>query len=645
MTSSAATSPVLCWNPLHCALRLTLERTRGDATIGPGTTYRGTSTILYRREALLDASPPSATGDLPDDSAAATAASDYQTFLNRRRAIAESGALHLHALTSAEGPYTRNAPLTIQSYRLTGGSAASTTLSITKVVAEDEIMATKVTPAPAASSLKRKKSAPEGKKQEGKRNNARSKADMKAAGEPEPKATAENSMEVDHGSKLVYFTNSTTLPRGAEVELVVHFTGTVQHCDVGGIYAAATSATGGAASSDAALLTHFEVTFARAAFPCPDHPQYRLEWQLQSIQLPENYDTVLTNASEVSRKSLAAQRMVQMEYSTCGPLPAYTFSFAAFPSSPGSAALTMISTSLSLTPLTETLPAAVPHDSSPLTIPLRVFARPQAGVELSTMEWVMRIAVESVGHLQRLFCCPLPLLQCNHLDILLGPTMPYISGMEHHCSVILNETIYASPRDQRAKAFTPLQTLEQITLIVHELTHHWVGNAIGMPFSVKEGICQLLEECYGDVLQGRPMRKYTTTAAAMPFSDRPDAAVTSPSSSSNTNAEAASAAVTNRPRGKKEANEKSQIVEIEKGKEFTSASYQSAFSSIKDIVAEEGFDIFAKNLRRMMQELLVEPAVALEAMGGVTALRYSGEDLPPAPFISREEFLERIQQP
>lgn len=49
------------------------------------------------------------------------------------------------------------------------------------------------------------------------------------------------------------------------------------------------------------VATHFEVSHARTAFPCPDDPKIRLAWLL-SVSVPETY-SVLSNGAISSTKS------------------------------------------------------------------------------------------------------------------------------------------------------------------------------------------------------------------------------------------------------------------------------------------------------------------------------------------------------
>lgn len=613
-------APTHSWNPTQCTLQLIFSRPPSGGPIRTGSTYQGTSVIRYRREPstgpasadqIAKAVSTSASAGHSATPASSSGASEYDDFLAHRQTVAEKGALHLHALTTAGGLYKDAKVLDVTSYQVhclasaaSGSSSGSVgPLKVLSVEQEDASAAAAAATSGSGSAKGGAVKSKGGKAKPGKRGAAAEDGEA-----PTPHATATTASAagtVDWGSKLVLFEGGNSLPPYSEVELTVQFGGTVQAFDHGGIYAACGSADSAASAEDAPLLTHFEVRFARCAFPCPDDPQYRLDWQLRTLQLPNTYHTVLTNGAERSRKDLPAQAAVQLSFPPCGPLPAYVFSFACF--AEGDSGLDVVHSSVDIPDFAGDLATGVGELSalSCSTIPVRVLARPQARIPAATLDRVLRVTVDATAELQRLFQCPLPLLQCEQLDVLLGPTMPYIAGMEHHCSIILNEAIYQPSKKPGGSAAAEV---EQTELIVHELTHHWVGNALGLPFAVKEGICQVVEQCVGDTMLGRPVRKYKADVGA--------------------GADSAG-----------EGKEKGTVQASEKGHEFTGVSYQHALSSIKRLVADHGFDAFVQGLRQLVHKQIVAPTLAVEEQGGAQVLRRMGADVPSPPYLSTEEFL------
>ncbi|KAK7195330.1 aminopeptidase [Novymonas esmeraldas] len=608
--------PTHVWHPNACSLQLVFHRPTGGA-IRAGTTYQGTSVVRYRRERYTEWSECQTGAD-----AGVNDVSEYAEFMRHRRVVAEKDALHLHALTTAGGIYKDARVLDVQSYHVhcvTGGPSGP--LKVLSVEQEDAAGA-----AAAAAAASGTQSGTAGKGGKGKAKTAKKSGAAAPDANPstaDDAATTAGSGGVDWGSKLVLFEGAGRLPPFSEVELTVQFVGTVQQHDHGGIYAARGSGDGG--GEDVPLLTHLEVRFARCAFPCPDDPQYRLDWQLRSIQLPSVFGTILTNGEERGRKELVAQQAVQVSFAPCGPLPAYVFAFACFPDT----ALDTLEGRVEVWDLTSEVAAEGRGMGASTAIPVRVLARPQARVPPATLERVLHVTLDAVAALQRLFRCPLPLLQCEHLDVLLGPTMPFISGMEHHCSIILNESVYQAGK-KSAHGGGGNAEVEQTELIVHELAHHWVGNALGLPFSVKEGICQVVEQCVGDTLLGKPMRRYTADSAAAATAEVEGGAA--PSSS-------VTPAVTRAGKGG------GGMHASEKGREFTGTSYQLALNAIKRLVAEQGFDAFARSLSRLLHDHYVSPTVAAEEQGGVPVLRRMGVDVAPPPYLSTEEFLSAMQNP
>ncbi|KPI87164.1 putative aminopeptidase [Leptomonas seymouri] len=601
------------WNPTLCALQLVFSRPSGTSTpIHAGCTYVGTSVIRYRLEALTE--EEAAQHPLEGGNDVSESSSEYEDFLRHRRVVSAKHALHLHALTTTGGMYKDAKPLQVTNYQVNcvtsspAGGGKAGTLKVLSVEQEDA-----GTAVPPTSCAKSNAAANTKQKNKGRPNR---KGDIVASEED-----TKNSLEggsVDWGSKLVFFEGADTLPLHSEVELTVQFSGTIQTFDCGGIYAAKAESTG-SSNADAPVLTHFEVRYARCAFPCPDDPQYRPMWQLKSIQLPDGYTTILTNGEEEGRKTLTAQRAVQRSFAPCGPLPAYVFSFGCF-----AEPLEQVEALLEVPEFTDDVGHRLEKDPGSLpcvAIPVRVLARRQARISVATLERILHLTLETVAALQHLFGCPLPLLQSRHVDVLLGPTMPFISGMEHHCSIILNETVFQSGRKAQGSGSA---ATEQAELVVHELAHHWIGNALGLPFAVKEGICQVLEQCIGDILLGKPMRKF-----------KPDSAAAAPGPAGS----AVSSA------GDNAGLHRGTIQPSEKGHEFTGASYQHALNAIKRFVADRGFEAFKGSLQRIVEENVVVPTAAVEECGGVQMLRCIGGDVPPPPYLSTVAFLQWMETP
>ncbi|SYZ68415.1 aminopeptidase [Leishmania braziliensis MHOM/BR/75/M2904] len=609
------------WSPIQCTLQLVFSRPNNGEAILAGSAYHGTSIIRYRREPYCDAAKSNVSTTTSSKTSSSGDNSEYDNFLRHRRVIAEKSALHLHALTTAGGIYKDAKVLNVQSYQVRcvspSAGAATGVLKVVSVEHEDGgAVAAGSSRSTTGSAAKMKGNAMGSKKRglAGVENDLHTSADA-----PSPAA-------VDWGSKLVLFEGASSLPPFCEVDLTIRFVGAVQSFDHGGIYAAR-GTDSNPNTEDVPLLTHFEVRFARCAFPSPDDPQYRLDWQLKSIQLPSCFHTILTNGEERGRKQLLAQQAMQVSFAPCGPLPAYVFSFACFPDAASLESTSATGDGLDVLEGRLVIPKFLGDITSSFSnapIPVRVLARRQARIATATLERVLRLTIDAVTALQQLFQCPLPLLQCEHLDVLLGPTMPYISGMEHHCSIILNESIYQADKkaaigSRGGGGANSNAEVGQTELIVHEVTHHWIGNALGLPFAVKEGICQVIEQCVADTLLGKPMRKYKADSGG-------SAKFNSPSPSSST-----------------AKLPKSTIQASEKGHEFTGASYQHARSAIKQLIADHGFDRFLLCLQQLLHKHVVIPMREVEEKGGIEVLRRIGADVAVSPYLSTREFLHAVE--
>lgn len=334
------------------------------------------------------------------------------------------------------------------------------------------------------------------------------------------------------------------------------------------------AAGGGNNGTDAfnALLTHFEVHHAREAFPCPDDPTMRCSrWRIQ-IQVPSRMINALSNTaiSDCKDGIGAGGSMRQFVFTkTCGdvPLPAYVVCFAAF--SEG----VMVQHTKSFTTKAQSqdiqLTVWVPTGSS------------------FPFAFLMKATCDAIEYLESFFDQPIP-IEGGKLDVVVAPSMD-LGGMEHHSCIFINESLCGQTScaaGTKTKSSISTQKMEEdiATMITHELTHHWMGNAIGLPFELKEGVCLILEASIGDLVLERPMRKIlpqdsTASAAA--------AVVTSPHQCSAA-----------------KSKETTSSDEALRGRELTGQTYQAALRKMRAVVAELGWSSFEGAMRRLVAESL-----------------------------------------
>ncbi|CCW69616.1 unnamed protein product [Phytomonas sp. Hart1] len=654
------------WNPISCTLQLYFSRAQKaqkhtteastNAPIIAGSTYTGVSTILYRRDPL----PSEATKYLDDGLREPIVLSEYDAFYQHLAHISRANGLHLHACTASRPTQKRFIPLDNLSYQVRC-SNSNTPLKILSIIEEEGAD---------GEANEREKETGKGRKA---CKNPQLFAKKKTLGGNAKNVASDSaspfSLLEAEGSKIIVIEG---MPLGVEVELVVRFRGVVQEGDVGAIYSPYTSTsttinnnnntarTNLVEQSSASLfrsfpvLTHFEVALARWAFPCPDHPQYRIQWQLRTLQLPSIYHTVVGNTSmgeiaSFSSATVEEKGDVRYRGGLCGPFPAYLLAFAAFA---GPHTLPMASGRLQIARaehFCQPPPANCQIEgNSPTTtiiekdencadgLELRVIATVESGVPMETLTRVWHVVWEVVRLLQDFFHSPLPLLACDTLTVLLVPMMPYISGMEHHCCVFLNETMFTPKNSGNAKKSgkeNHAAEIEQVELIAHEMVHHWMGNAVGLPFAVKEGVCMVLERVFADhVLYGKQKRRVAGL---------------------QTGNEATPAATKAGCEALQKGSQPMKIIpDPQKGKEFTGASYQRAQLNVQEAIEICGFAKFRIMLLQMVRQCVLEPLMVDQTYGNMTTAYHTYTTTPSDDtkivnfqnYWSCEQFLRSIEQ-
>lgn len=332
--------------------------------------------------------------------------------------------------------------------------------------------------------------------------------------------------------------------------------------------AVVTKGKGGGTRSDAgqpynALFTHFEVYHAREAFPCPDDPKLRCgRWRVQLL-LPSRMCQAVSNTPLLgdSKDGLGpGGSMRQYVFTkTAGEvlLPAYVVCFAAFCEGVMSIRSTTMTTK-----------------SHQHEIQLNLWAPVGSLFPMAFLEKVTRDAIE---YLESFFDQPIP-CEGGKMDVVVVPSMD-LGGMEHHSCVFINESLCGQTScsgsggaSGKGGAQMKVKMEEEIaTMVVHELTHHWMGNAVGLPFELKEGVCLILEAAIGDLVLGRPMRKIAVEAQPSCH------VVTSEKEAASTD-------------------------EALKGRELTGHTYQAALRKMKAAVAELGWSAFESAMRRLVSQ-------------------------------------------
>ncbi|HMC60414.1 MAG TPA: M1 family metallopeptidase, partial [Candidatus Solibacter sp.] len=121
------------------------------------------------------------------------------------------------------------------------------------------------------------------------------------------------------GDDFVGLQLPSAIPAGA-AEIAIRYTGEVRHGDSSGVFQAED---GGAHY----ILTQFESTDARDAFPCFDEPSYKVPWQL-TLRIPPQ-DRAVSNTPAVSETGESGTQVVV--FGETKPLPSYLIAFAVGP--------------------------------------------------------------------------------------------------------------------------------------------------------------------------------------------------------------------------------------------------------------------------------------------------------------------------
>lgn len=603
------------WEPTQCTLQLqfgqppTSDGKPFCGALAPGMSYQGISQIVYRKmkinwSSLKDTGkeprrlPPPLFVEQHRDAFLAEAEKDA--------ALCASRGLHLHALTAVPPTaHPTTMPLSIQRYKLTFQSG----FSGKKALRRGEAL--KITSIEDSNSTDEGETSSRHEKQgkKGKRNG-------KAGGKPHgkvkdkpPVADECTTAPSDPGSLMVYFEEEPELAAGAEVLLLVQFTAFIQEPAAGGVFVPVRPhATG------AALCTHFEPKSARLAFPCPDHCAYRLLWKLQSLQLPEHYVSLSPasavqmcfNSPCVRQRHSPVQKVAVLEFALCGPLPAYLLAFAAF-----TEPLHSLCVKVKTRSLHHAESGGGGEEDAPLA--LRVLSAVPCD-----MAFILRIVREGIETAETYFQSPLPLLAPfeeggedsfprRGVTVLVGPVYPHISGMESHGLILLREGYFTTGPGTDCSEWLASNRvhLERATLIVHEILHWWLGNALGLPFGLKEGLCLFLQDRLAPPLVGCP-------AAALHA---------------------------------RESNTKEQC-EPEEGKHLTCGSYRRYAAWMEAVVVEHGgLKPLQRALQRLVAKHLTQAMKQAEEEGRYLFVELDGRTgslYPSAPFITAKDVLHAL---
>lgn len=267
------------------------------------------------------------------------------------------------------------------------------------------------------------------------------------------------------------------------------------------------------------IVTHFEPSFARTAFPCVDFCDQRATHQLRiTVPLALIHSNASScNSNSNSRVYAISNAPLQQELFVRSARGAKQFVFA-----PSHAAMCTYHMAFALGDFMVMQEA---HFRSTLAaeeeMPVRLLYpnyddsttndNPR-GAPIATPQEIMDVTLQTLNMLEQFFEIPCGMPK---LDIVVVPKLP-LGGQENWGCIFLNESAHqmhptAASASTSARRKGQEQRVAFVELLIHELAHMYVGNMTSFPFWIKEGLAQYFEKLIGDTVLGR---NHSSTAAS-----------------------------------------------------------------------------------------------------------------------------------
>eukprot|EP01059_Diplonema_ambulator_P020877 TRINITY_DN3481_c1_g1_i1.p1 TRINITY_DN3481_c1_g1~~TRINITY_DN3481_c1_g1_i1.p1 ORF type:complete len:442 (+),score=122.88 TRINITY_DN3481_c1_g1_i1:112-1437(+) len=218
------------------------------------------------------------------------------------------------------------------------------------------------------------------------------------------------------------------------------------------------------------VQTHFEVSHARKAFPCFDIPSIRATYKVSvTVQGAPPSSRIISCMPSVASRAKGAETTV--DFAETPPIPAYVLGFIAFP--------------YELTSITDeaTLPSGA-------VVPITASITPNPKYPL---ELLLKAAVYGVTHCSEWTGIDYPLPK---LDVVVVPKL-CLGGMENHGLAFIDGAETTPGKGKKAGNDSTVE------LVMHEISHMWMGNMVGLEFWAKEGLAQFFEKVLADGFLGR----------------------------------------------------------------------------------------------------------------------------------------------
>jgi len=217
-------------------------------------------------------------------------------------------------------------------------------------------------------------------------------------------------------------------------EMTIHYAGHIRVGDGAGIFAATDK-------GEKYLLTQFEATDARDAFPCFDEPSYKVPWQL-TITHPAGTSAVSNTPPSSTR---TAGGMVVDAFKETKPLPSYLIAFGVGPF--------------------EFVPAGTAGRNH---VPVRIVVPEGRSAEAA---WAAEVTSTILTRLEHYFGIPYPYEKSDQVSV---PFSNGFGAMENAGMVTYGQTlILADPKND-----TITRRRGYASVAAHELAHQWFGDLV-----------------------------------------------------------------------------------------------------------------------------------------------------------------------
>ncbi len=238
---------------------------------------------------------------------------------------------------------------------------------------------------------------------------------------------------VPGGDDFVGLKFASALPTGLAT-LTIQYTGAVNGKNTAGIFRQQES-------GNWYIITQFEATDARAAFPCFDEPSYKTPWQV-TLHVPAQ-DAAIGNTPIASETRAGASKTVVFKETK--PLPSYLVAFAVGPF--------------------EFVPAGTAGKNK---VPVRIVV-PKG--RTGEAKYAAEVTATILTRLENYFGIPYPYEKADQVAI---PNAAGFGAMENPGMVTYEQTILlADPKVDRIG-----RQREYASVAAHELSHQWFGDLV-----------------------------------------------------------------------------------------------------------------------------------------------------------------------